>query len=127
LELYGLFQALNATKLWLIGAKKLVVEVDAQYIKGILNKLDPHLNATMNRWIAAILMFDFKLVHVPGTKHKGPNGLLRRVADSKKEGEGIEGAEGWIDEIIGTGVYHKPLNSLNHYLFIFHFLFKLIM
>jgi len=36
LELYGLCQALNATKLWLIGAKELVVEVDAQYIKGML-------------------------------------------------------------------------------------------
>jgi len=90
----------------LIGAKKLVVEVDAQYIKGMLNKLDLHPNAAMNRWIAAILMFDFELVHVPGTKHKGPDGLLRRrVADSKEEGEGIEEAEGWVDEIIGAGVW----------------------
>ena len=37
MELYCLFQALNTTKLWLIEAKELVVEVDAQYIKGILN------------------------------------------------------------------------------------------
>ena len=36
LKLYGLFQALNVTKLWLIGAKELVVEVDAQYIKEML-------------------------------------------------------------------------------------------
>ena len=49
LELYGLFQALNATKLWLIRAKKLVVEVDTQYIKGMLNKPDLHPNAAMNR------------------------------------------------------------------------------
>jgi len=90
----------------LIGAKKLVVEVDAQYIKGMLNKLDLHPNAAMNRWIAAILMFDFELVHVPGTKHKRPDGLLRRrVADSEEEGEGIEEAEGWVDEIIGAGVW----------------------
>jgi len=51
-------------------------------------------------------MFDFELVHVPGTKHKGPNGLSRRrVADSEEEGEGIEEAEGWVDEIIGAGVW----------------------
>jgi len=94
------------TKLWLIRAKKLVVEVDAQYIKGMLNKPDLHPNAAMNRWITAILIFDFELVHVPGTKHKGPNGLLRRrVADSEEEREGIEKAEGWVDEIIGAGVW----------------------
>jgi len=95
LELYGLFRALNVTKLWLIGVKKLVVEMDAQYIKEMLNKPDLHPNAAMNRWIAAILMFDFELVYVPGTKHKGPDGLSRRrVADSKEEGEGIEEAKG---------------------------------
>jgi len=37
------------TKLWLIGAKKLVVEVDAQYIKIMLNKPDLHPNTAMNR------------------------------------------------------------------------------
>ena len=78
MELYGLFRAPNTTKLWLIGAKKLVVEVNAQYIKRMLNKPDLHPNAAMNRWIAAILIFDFELVHVPGTKHKGPDGLSRR-------------------------------------------------
>jgi len=60
----------------------------------------------MNRWTTAILMFDFKLVHVPGTKHKGPNGLSRRrVADSKEEREGIEEAESWVDEIIDAGIW----------------------
>ena len=82
------------------------MEVNAQYIKGMLNKPDLHPNAAMNRWITAILMFDFELVHVPGTKHKGPNGLSRRrVADSEEEREGIEEAEGWLDEIIGAGVW----------------------
>jgi len=51
-------------------------------------------------------MFDFELVHMLGTKHKGPNGLSRRrVVDSKEEREGIEEAEGWIDEIIGAGIW----------------------
>ena len=70
------------------------MEVDAQYIKGMLNKLDLHPNAAMNQWIAAILMFNFKLVHVPGAKHKGPDGLSRRrVAESEEEGESVEEVE----------------------------------
>ena len=96
LELYGLFQALNATNLWLIGAKELVVKVNVQYIKGMLNKLDLYLNATINQWIAAILMFDFELVHVLGAKHRGLDKLSRKRAaenKGKKEGEGIEEAE----------------------------------
>lgn len=87
------FELSNATKLWIIGSRKLVVEVDAQYIKGMLNKPDIHPNAAMNRWISAILMFDFELVHVPGAKHKGPDGLSRRrVAEDGGEegGEGVE-------------------------------------
>ena len=51
-------------------------------------------------------MFDFELVYVPGVKHKGPDGLSRRkVAESEKEGEGVEEAEGWLDEIIEYGVW----------------------
>jgi len=82
------------------------VEVDAQYIKRMLNKPDLHPNATMNRWIAAILIFDFELVHVPGAKHKGPDGLSRRrVAESEEEEEGVEEVEEWVDEVIGCGIW----------------------
>jgi len=82
------------------------VKVDVQYIKGMLNKPNLYPNATMNRWIAAILMFNFKLVHVPGTKHKGPDGLSRRrVAESKEEGEGVEEVEEWVDEVISCGIW----------------------
>ncbi|KXN91253.1 hypothetical protein AN958_01575 [Leucoagaricus sp. SymC.cos] len=108
LELYSLFRVLNATKLWIIGAKKLVVKVDAQYIKGMLNKPDIHPNAAMNRWISVILMFDFELVHVPGAKHKGLDGLSRRrIAEDEGEtgSEGVEEAEDWVDEVLGCGVW----------------------
>ncbi|EKM81912.1 hypothetical protein AGABI1DRAFT_90243 [Agaricus bisporus var. burnettii JB137-S8] len=60
-----------------VGADKLIVEVDVKYIKGMINRPDIHPNAAMNRWIAAILMFDFKLKHVPGVNHKGLDGLSR--------------------------------------------------
>jgi hypothetical protein len=40
---------------------------------------NPNINpsASMNRWILAILMFHFTLVHVPGMHHT-PNGLSRQ-------------------------------------------------
>jgi len=65
LELYGLFRSLRATRLWTVGAPNFVVEVDALYIRGMLNNPDIQPNATINRWIAGILLFSFTLVHVP--------------------------------------------------------------
>ncbi|KAJ3990719.1 hypothetical protein F5050DRAFT_1582526, partial [Lentinula boryana] len=66
IELYGLFRAFHAMKLYLIGVQKLIVEMDASYVKGMINNPDMHPNAAMNRWIAAIQLFDFELKHVPG-------------------------------------------------------------
>jgi len=48
LELYGLFRSLRAARLWIIGVQNLVVEVDAKYIKGMLNNPDIQPNATIN-------------------------------------------------------------------------------
>jgi hypothetical protein len=55
--------------------KNLVVEVDAKYLKGMLNNPDIQPNATINQWIAGILIFDFKLVHVPTIHHTAADGL----------------------------------------------------
>jgi hypothetical protein len=49
LELYGLFCALRAYRIYIIGVKNLVVEVDAKYLKGMLNNPDIQPNATINR------------------------------------------------------------------------------
>ena len=100
LELYGLFRALRAFRIHLIGVKNLVVEVDALYIKGMLNDPDMQPNAAINRWIQGILLFDFELVHVAGTKHVGPDALSRRpMADSEKiEEEDDE----WLDNVALT-------------------------
>lgn len=51
LELYGLYRALRAYRLYLIGVQNLQVEVDAKYIKGMLNEPDLQPNAAINRWI----------------------------------------------------------------------------
>ena len=49
--------------------------MDAKYIKGMLNHPTLHPNDAINRWIATILLFNFKLVHIPAEKHTGANGL----------------------------------------------------
>ena len=76
-ELYGLLRALMAMQYWLLGCRKLVVETDALYIKGMLANPGMGPNATINRWIEQILMFHFKLKHVAG-KTFAPDGLSRR-------------------------------------------------
>ena len=97
LELYGLFRALRAYRLYLIGVKHLKVEVDAKYIKGMLNEPDLQPNATINRWIQGVLLFDFDLVHVPADKHRGPDALSRRKL---AEGEKMpEEDDSWLDDI----------------------------
>ena len=76
LELYGLHRALRALKLYLIGVRNMIIEVDARYIKGMLANPDLNPGASINRWILSILTFHFVLIHVPGTMH-GPDGLSR--------------------------------------------------
>lgn len=78
LELYGLFRALRHYRLYIIGVKNFHVEVDAKYIKGMLNEPDLQPNATINRWIQGILLFNFKLIHVPAVQFKGPDALSRK-------------------------------------------------
>ena len=78
LELYGLYRALKDNRIFLVGIPHFIVEVDASYIKGMLNNPDLQPNAIINRWIAKILVFDFELVHVPAARHTAPDGLSRR-------------------------------------------------
>lgn len=53
----------------------LIVEVNMKYIKGMINNPNLCLNTAINCRLAGILLFDFELVHVPGTEHKGPDGM----------------------------------------------------
>lgn len=102
LELYGLFRALRETQLYTIGVKKLVVEMDAKFIKGMINNPTLHPNDAINRWIAAILLFDFDLVHVPADKHTGADGLSRRPrAPEDPPLEDPEELNDWIDTNAG--------------------------
>ena len=97
LELYGLFRALRAYRLYIIGVKVFHVEVDAKYIKGMLNDPDLQPNATINRWIQGILLFEFELIHVPADRHKGPDGLSRKERAEGEEPEEYD--DSWLDDI----------------------------
>ena len=76
--------------------RNLVIEVDAKYIKGMLNNPDVVPSASINRWILSILMFHFTLVHVPGTHHR-PDRLSRRCPQPGDEDEPEDDFEDWID------------------------------
>ena len=54
LEIYGLFRALRALRLYIIGVRNLIEEMDAQYIKGMLANPDIQPSASINQWIAGI-------------------------------------------------------------------------
>ena len=112
LELFGLYRALRSWRIYLIGVKTLHVEVDAMYIKGMLNEPDLQPNAAINRWIQGILMFDFTLIHVPATRFRGPDALSRRTLG---EGEKvIPDDDDWLDEIaLYTGISQSPYRSEN--------------
>ena len=100
LELYGLFRALRVLKMYLIGIRNLVIEVDARYIKGMLTNPDLEPSASINRWIVSILTFHFTLVHVPGTSH-GPDGLSRRPPQPGDQLELDDDFDDWIDNLYG--------------------------
>lgn len=97
LELFGLYRALHEWRRYIIGVKKLIVEVDAKYIKGMLKSPDLQPNATTIRWIQGIKLFDFELVHVPADKHRGPDALSRRPLTNTEPIEDHD--DSWLDDI----------------------------
>jgi hypothetical protein len=121
LELYGLFRALRAQKIYLIGVRNLVIEVDASYIKGML--ANPNLNprSSINRWILSILTFHFTLIHVPGSMH-GPDGMSRRPWQPGDKPEPEDDFDDWIDNLYGfmhmindEAITTRPLSRISTY------------
>ena len=117
LELYGLYRALQSLRLYLIGVRNLIVEVDAKYIKGMLQNPDIAPNATINRWIVAILLFHFTLVHVPGIQH-GPDGLSRRLpqkSDDPDNAENDDEFQDWVDNMHGFMHMINPTSPVSSF------------
>jgi hypothetical protein len=106
LELYGLYRALRAYKMFLVGVRNLIIEVDMHYIKGMLNNPDIAPSASVNRWIVSILMFHFELRHITGKTH-GPDGLSWQPpqpdddSDDEESDDEAEEFEDWIDNLYG--------------------------
>ena len=113
LELFGLYRALRHWRIYLIGIRNLIVEVDAKYIKDMLNNPDLQPNATLNRWIQGVLLFDFTLVHVPAAQHKGPDALSRRPFTEEEMFE-VDDDEEWFDNLaLYVGI--SPSNAQRHW------------
>jgi len=96
LELYGLFWALCTVRVFIFGAANLVVEMDAKYVKGMINNPDLQLSMTINWWIAGILLFHFELHHISADKHTSPNKLSYQppsAADPAEE----DNIKDWLD------------------------------
>lgn len=128
LELYGLYRALRACHYYLIGVKNLIVEVDASYIKQMINNPDLAPTATINRWIEGILLYHFMLRHVPADSHKGPDGLSRRPPapddtdeedyDAEEEATGLR--EEFLNLLEEEEIQRLDENSYPHFLSINH-------
>jgi RNase H-like domain found in reverse transcriptase len=113
LELYGLFRALKAVKMYIVGLKNFVVEVDAKYIKGMINNPDVQPTAAINRWIAGILLFNFQLRHVSAKDHAPADGLSRRPR-SQEDPDDLDDVDDCIDNAYSFGVV--CLNDIREYL-----------
>ena len=111
LELYGLSRALHRFRAHIVGVKKLIVEVDASSIKGMLKNPDIQVNAVMNRWIGQVLQYDFELIHVPAARHKGPDALSRRRYTKADEGSEHSNPEDWMERVALKVRTHSPPDS----------------
>ena len=91
--------------------------MDTVFIRGMLNNPDIQPNTVINRWITAIHLFDFKLVHVPADKHQGPDGLSRR---EPVEGEIDEedDPEEWIDKMLGLSIWATTSSATHSLIFL---------
>jgi hypothetical protein len=118
LELYGLFRALRVVRIFIFGIANLTVKMNEKYVEGMINNPDLQPNVTINRWIAGILLFHFKLVHISADKHIGPDGLSRQppAAEDPPEENVIEN---WLDNAYSFAVVllnkrlHPDLYSKN--------------
>jgi len=68
-------------------------------------------SASINRWIVSILMFHFKLVHVPSAFH-GPDGLSRRKPQPGDAPEAEDNFDDWVDQV--QGFLHMILPTSTH-------------
>jgi hypothetical protein len=77
LECKAVVWALKKFRTWLYG-QHFTIETDAQTLIAQLNRSSAEVpGAIMNRWLGAILMWDFEIKHVPGKKNVVADALSR--------------------------------------------------
>jgi hypothetical protein len=77
LECKAVVWALKCFRIWLYG-QHFTIETDAQTLIAQLNRSSAEVpGAIMNRWLGAILMWDFEIKHVPGKKNVVADALSR--------------------------------------------------
>ena len=96
LKLYGLFHSLRVVRVFIFGVTNLVVEMDTKYVKGMINNPDLQLNATINWWIAGILLFHFELHHISADRHTCPDRLSRQPP-SDDDPPDTDDFKDWLD------------------------------
>jgi hypothetical protein len=111
LELFGLYRALRKLRIYIVGVKKLVVEVDAKYIKGMLNAPDEVPNMTLNRWVEGILMYNFVLRHMPAKDFGASDGLSRRPAGDESDSDDSDEERDRLGEVPKLRMEEKEASS----------------
>ena len=96
IELFDLFRTMYEARIYLIELNHFFVEVNAKYIKGMINNPDLQSNVTINRWIVEILLFPFTLIHILVTRHIESDDLSRRPSHELDPSRDTD-FEDWID------------------------------
>jgi len=73
------------------------------YIKGMFNNPDIQPRAAVDRWIVGIKLFQFKLVHVPGRLHTGPDSLSW-CATSPNDPVEEDNVDDWLDKTMSFAI-----------------------
>jgi hypothetical protein len=106
IKLYGLFWALRALRIHIIGVADLTVEMGAQYMYGMLASLI-RISSQMQLstgGITTIHLFNFKLVHIPVERHQGPDGLLHCEPIAGEDNNEDDPKE-WVDDSRSLGLW----------------------
>ena len=88
----------------------------------MLKNPDIQPGAAVNRWIVVIKLFQFELVHVPGSLHTGPDGLSHHAASPNYLIDEDEDADDWLDRTMSFAIilmnsqpsWSSRLNSSYH-------------